>query len=321
MSRILVVGLPRSGTSWAEQTMRTAARTATVGEPDNEDNFPYAIKAKAGLGRYPVVPAGTPADDPAVAAYAELWDGAFRGGRDPRSPAGIAGTVLHRVAKQRTSVYTASGWAPWRRTALDAGVRWSRPCAGTRADHVVVKSVFAAFALPWICERWQPRVVVMTRSALNTVASWQRLDWPRPFAGHPVLGGDDVGDVLRRLLPTHPLPPTPPPADRLARLTWELTALMTMLRDVAERDPGSVVLRHEELCVDPVGRFREVFDRLGLRWTPRTEAYLVERDRPGSGAYDTARLAADEPTRWRRTLSAADAARITEVTARFGVAW
>jgi hypothetical protein len=51
MSRLLVAGVPRSGTSWVGQALACAEGARSVGEPDNEDNFPYAIQAKAGLGR------------------------------------------------------------------------------------------------------------------------------------------------------------------------------------------------------------------------------------------------------------------------------
>jgi hypothetical protein len=234
---------------------------------------------------------------------------------------GVASTVLHRVAKQRTSVYGSAAWARWRRVSLAAAVGLSRPCARARADNVVVKSVFAGLALPWICERWDPRLVLMSRSALNTVASWHRLGWERPFAGHPVLGGDDPAPLLAELAPDRAFPPAPPAGRKLERVTWELSALMAVMSDEVARRPGSMVVRHEDLCVDPVERFGKVFTELGLEWTPQTEAYLAERNRPGDGVYDTARLAAEEPTSWRRTLTADDAARIADVTAGFGIAW
>jgi hypothetical protein len=317
MNRILVAGLPRSGTSWLEQTIRTAGNTATVGEPDNEDNFPFAIKAKRNVGRYPIVES----DASAPVDYARLWDGAFSGGRQPLSAGGLASTLMHHVAKRHTSVYGAAQWSPWRRSLLAASARCSRPGARTRADTVVVKSVFVALALPWVCDRWQPRLVVMTRSSLNTIASWRRLDWARPFRGHPVLDGADVAEVLGKLAGGRSLPPPPPVTDTLGRLTWELSALMAMLSDEAGRRPGAMMVSHEDLCLDPVAGFRSVFADLGLEWTERTDAYLAERNRPGAATYDITRVAADEPNRWRRTLSSADVDRIAAVTSSFGLNW
>ena len=317
MNRILLAGLPRSGTTWAERAMQKALRTATVTEPDNEDNFAYAIKAKASLGRYPIL---SPGDDP-PAEYLRLWEGAFRGGRQSPSPPALAGTLLHRLAKQHTSVHTAEGWSPRRRRMLATGVALSRPGAPARADHVVVKTVFASLALRWLRERWHPRLVVISRGPLNTVASWQRLGWPRPFDGHPVLDGPQARDVLAELAPGYDLPPVPVATDQLGRLTWELCALTAVIRRSASEEPDAVLVRHEDLCVDPVGGFRQLFADLGLGWTPAVEGFLAASNREGSGTYDTTRVAAEEPSRWRTTLSDADAARVLDTTAEFGLAW
>lgn len=316
MNRILLVGAPRSGTSWIEQTMRAASGTASVGEPDNEDNFPFALKAKRGLGRYPVVTE----DSPPPADYLRLWEGAFRGGRHPAAPLPLAARVLHRVAKQRTSVEASAQWSPHRRRMLAISATLSAPCRARRADTMVVKSVFAVFALPWICERWSPRLVVTTRSSLNTVASWRRLGWDRPFAAHPLLA-DDPTPVLHRLAPRIELPPVPDTADELGRLTWELAAMNAVLHDVARQRPGTLILRHEDLCADPISEFRMVFDRLGLTWSPAVDRYLTGRDRAGSRPYDTARIAANEATRWQETLRDPDVTRITDVASGFSTPW
>jgi hypothetical protein len=316
MNRILVVGAPRSGTSWVEQTMRAAPGTGGVGEPDNEDNFPFALKAKRGLGRYPVVcPDAAPPSQ-----YVQLWEGAFRGGRHPLAPPHLTALALHRLAKQRTSVEGRAAWSATRQRMLEMSAALSGPCAPRRADTIVVKSVFATFALPWICETWAPRLVLTTRSPLNIVASWRRLGWERPFANHPLLA-DDPAPVLQQIAPRLLLPPLPDLSDSLGRLTWELGAITAMLHEVARRRPGTLILRHEELCADPFGRFRELFERLGLRWSSSVERYLTGRDRPGSRPYDTARIAAEEPTRWQATLRDPEVTHITDVAAGFGSPW
>src|SRR5581483_1257337 len=73
--RILVIGPPRSGTTWVEQVLGRAAGARVVHEPDNETCSPFALRAKATLGRFPVLAAG----DRAPLAYFELWSRAFEG--------------------------------------------------------------------------------------------------------------------------------------------------------------------------------------------------------------------------------------------------
>jgi hypothetical protein len=317
-ARILVVGLPRSGTTWVGRALGAAAGTRAVGEPDNEDNFAYALKAKRGLGRYPIV---LPGERP-PAAYEALWDGAFAGGRAVTGPVTALSDGLHALAKSRTSVHESAGWAAPRRAALATSVALSRPCRPAAARHVVVKSVFAPFALRWVCERWAPRVVLVTRSSLNTVASWLRLGWDPPLLDHPVLGWPAVDrDLLARLLPDRAIPPMPPTSDQVRRLAWELGVLDAALLDAVDRLPDAVVVRHADLCADPLPGFRRLYDELGLEWTDRSTAYLEESNTDGSGTYDTRRVAGNEAVRWRGDLSDDDAAAVTETVAAFGHSW
>ena len=104
-----------------------------------------AFQAKAALGRLPVVAA----DGPGPAAYQALWEGAFAGGGTWPSLPGPASLGLHAAAKRRRSVHGAAEWSPGRRAALAAAVRLSHPGRPVDARHVVVKPVFAPFALEW----------------------------------------------------------------------------------------------------------------------------------------------------------------------------
>jgi hypothetical protein len=320
MSRLLVAGLPRSGTSWVGQVLACADGARSVGEPDNEDNFPYAIRAKAGLGRLPVVPA----DGPVPPAYEALWQGAFAGGGawpGVRAPASLA---LHAAAKRHRSVHGSVGWSRGHRAALAAAVRLSSPGRRVAASHVVVKTVFAPFALEWICRRFEPELVVTIRGPLNTVASWQRLGWDPPLWQHPGLADGGPDAFARRLLSpqtARDLPAAPSEHDRIRRLTWELCLLMAAVLDVRASRPESVLVRHEDMCVDPVEKFRALYDRLGLRWTDAAEAFLRSSNRPGTGRYDTARVASEEADRWRSRLDLEAAREVEEVVASFGLDW
>src|SRR5579862_5634574 len=71
---VLVVGLPRSGTTWTESVLGTAVGASTVSEPDNEKLSAPAISAKRGLGRFPVL---TPGDH--APRYERLWRWALQG--------------------------------------------------------------------------------------------------------------------------------------------------------------------------------------------------------------------------------------------------
>lgn len=68
---VLIAGAPRTGTSWVGQALSFAQDSCFVNEPDNENEDPFALKAKLSLGRFPVLAPG----DAAPPAYERLWDG------------------------------------------------------------------------------------------------------------------------------------------------------------------------------------------------------------------------------------------------------
>lgn len=74
---ILVLGVPRSGTTWVSKVLTVGCRAALIHEPDSEHHDPFAFKAKLGLGRFPVVGP----DDRVPTDYAALWRRAFEGAR------------------------------------------------------------------------------------------------------------------------------------------------------------------------------------------------------------------------------------------------
>jgi hypothetical protein len=60
VSRLLIVGVPRSGSSWLARALGSASDCCVVSEPDNAFFRPYALKAKRGLAEYPFLrPADT----------------------------------------------------------------------------------------------------------------------------------------------------------------------------------------------------------------------------------------------------------------------
>src|SRR5436305_3126532 len=80
MTRILVVGFARSGTSWVAEMLATTESAGLLSEPDDALLHPFASRAKRRLpgGHYPVLSPGDEAPE-----YEVLWEEAFgsRGAR------------------------------------------------------------------------------------------------------------------------------------------------------------------------------------------------------------------------------------------------
>src|SRR4029079_14724578 len=79
MTRVLIVGTPRSGTTWIGQALGRSRDTVYVHEPDGP-NDAYALKAKLGRGLHNDLLPGAVAPE-----YETLGRSAFAGGQFDRS--------------------------------------------------------------------------------------------------------------------------------------------------------------------------------------------------------------------------------------------
>lgn len=305
--KLLIVGPPRSGTTWVGRVLAATPGTRVVHEPDNELIDSFALRAKAGRGRYPVLGPRDEAPD-----YERLWAAAFGAGERSLSPTNLASLALLK----RTPVTAID-------RALDAGIA----AAGARARLAatlaaprrrgrpepiqVVKSVHSAFALPFLAARFAAPTIVVLRNPLNAIASWLELGFtPRRFAARP--------EVLKRVI--EPLGvAAPADDDPLTDLAFSYMLLATAIRAAAGELPDCVVVEHEWLCEDPVSRFRELFARVGLPMTAATADHIAASDRAGR-AYKTNRLAAEQAERWRDRLDPAQAEKISAVVDSFAAA-
>jgi Sulfotransferase family len=309
VTRVLVVGLPRSGTTWIASMLAQAEDAVLVMEPDNQFTVPFALRAKRGLpgGFYTAL---APADQ--APAYEALWRQAFgeRGtgySRVERLRRAAAQRVFDRAGEEaaRESFTRARGVSPWLRAAERLAVP-ERPAA--LAEATVAKSVYATQAVEWLAARLDVQVVVVLRDLRNLLSSWVALGWVEADE----LAASDPALLARR----RGVPPVPAGGSRLARLTWLLALLARALDETARAHPEWHVARHEEVAARPAERFRELAGGLGLRWGAAADEALAASDRPGSG-YAIEREASSLPEVWRTRLDDDQVEEITSVLAAF----
>ena len=305
------MGLPRAGATWVAEVLGRAENTAVVNEPDNETFRPFAVRAKLPLGRFPVLDASDDAPDD----YTALWSAAFSssGGALRGVRALAAATLLQRVdATERWTAF-CNPVAPRASLRLRVIRRLAVPAMPTPglSGQRVVKSAHGALAVEWIAARFDPDVVIVVRHPYNVIASWTELGWGG-------CGLDSNPKVVERFVRRWDLPPLSPSSSRLARVSWEVGLMLSVLHHAAERHENWQFVSHEQLCGDPCGRFRKLYSALGLTWTPAAEQHLNESNRAGSGL-TTRRVARDQPERWRTRLSSNQVREIADVLRRFPV--
>jgi hypothetical protein len=252
---LLVVGVPRSGTTWTSEALRRAGGVHSLNEPDNWESDPVAHLGKLRLGEFPVL-------DPKADApwYDLLWRHAFRGGWSSPQLGRVALTLARR------------GPVPWRIAVLSAALRWSASRPPTHPI-VLVKSVHAVASLERVAARFQPEVIAVRSHPLNVISSWMALGWGcGPLDGawvarhRPDLAAA-AGEVT----------------SEVGRLALAIGVLSITLDDAVSRHPAWRVVNHELLCGDPVTGFQRLFGELGLEWTEEAARFIRSSDGAGLG--------------------------------------
>jgi len=319
---LFIASAPRTGTTWVAWVLSVAPGVTWINEPDNEWPNVFALKAKRTLGRFPVLEKG----DTAPPEYEELWARAFQGFRQSR--------ILDRVV-WRSDRGDKTMLQLWRAMCDHANPEMSRelrlltalagpprskpkPLGGRRhragaPERVLVKSVYAPLALEWITARFQPQTVIVLRHPLNVMASWVEL-----MGGGCAL--DTNPTVREHFAARWDLPELEPEATRLQRIAWELGLFLSALQTGIDEHPDWVVVSHEELAVDPTKTFKRLYEDVGLDWTPKTESFLEERNRPGEG-FAVFRVASELPERWRKRLSKEQLEEVWSVWSQINAPW
>jgi hypothetical protein len=307
---ILILSLPRSGSTWIGKILGHTAEARYVHEPDNETEHPYALRAKQGLGRFPFLRPGERAR-----RYEACWEAAFGGGDWPRR------TRLSRRALDRQSYAAIEAWCdPHRRSPVR--LRMIGALAGPgggQAGHrrPIVKSVHALLAGEWLIRRWRPLPVVVRRHPLNVVASWRNASIGDERESALEYSGSVQAFVPRRALDELAPDLAPPPVeDRLAALAWFVGLLSAAREELIASTDRIVCVDHDELCRAPGVGLQGIATQLGLEWTDACDEALRRAERPGDG-FVTHRIAAAQPDRWRTRLSPSEVARVEEVLSAF----
>jgi hypothetical protein len=146
---------------------------------------------------------------------------------------------------------------------------------------VIVKEVSPS-ALAWLEERFAPLVVFLVRHPAAVASSMRALGWG---------GGGEAPDFAW----------WSSEASRQAR------ALAPCLERLSGREDARVV-RYEDLCLDPIGGFRELYAFARLPWTEEVAAEVragTRSDQPyEAGGFDLRRDSLRMVDRWKQELSA-----------------
>ncbi len=181
----------------------------------------------------------------------------------------------------------------------------------------LLKDPFAVFSLSWFVERLNCRVVVTVRHPAAFASSLKKLNWPfdfRDLLDQPLLMRDHLEPFradMERIRPDDII--------GQSALLWRM--VYRLVHTTRERILSIIVVRHEDLSLDPVAGYARVYESLGLAYTAKVQ----ERIRASSGSENPVELSSRKVhsvkldsranlENWKKRLSTEEIARVRDLT-------
>jgi hypothetical protein len=289
---ILVTGAHRSGTTWVGRMLAAGDDCAYISEPLN-------VLHRPGVFRAPV-------------AY--WYQYICKENEDQFLPA-FQETVQFQY-HTRLEIKSLC-------TAKDVG-RWMRDWrtftrASAQGQYPLIKDPFAVFSAPWFSDRLNCQVVITVRHPAAFVSSLKRLDWPFEFdhlLSQPLLMRDWLEPFRKEM---QKLLTTREDVIGSAALLWRM--IYYVVDACREENASFQVVRHEDLSVDPVNGFRQLYEKLGLQFTPDIQQIIAQsssssnpQERSRRTVHTTKLDSRANIDNWKRHLTPAEIARIRTLT-------
>ncbi len=287
---ILVTGAHRSGTTWVGKMLSSNPDTAYISEPLNVLHRPGVFRAPV-KHWYTYITKENEADY--LQPFHELLDFRYH--------------ILHEIR-------SIQSWRDFLRMGRDFHVFFVGEMQGQRP---LLKDPFAVFSTPWFAERLNCRVVVTVRHPAGFASSLKRLNWPfdfRDLLEQPMLMRDHLEEDradMEAILP--------------GDIIGQSALLWRMIYRVVHRTSNLLadfkVVRHEDLSLDPVRGYRELYQSLGMDFTSRVEKTILN----SSSSENPAELSKKKThsvkldsranmDNWKKRLSADEITRIRQIT-------
>jgi hypothetical protein len=291
--KCVICGLHRSGTTFVGNILRHAG-ALVIHEPLNER---FGM-----LG----VPIAYPHVENRGDAFSQLVDDAVAVSRPwNKNPAYI------KAQGTRRRLYSLTGG----RSGISWGWLRIRKTLGMAPAHLCMKDPFMSLATPYLVNIHGIQVACMVRHPAAIHYSTEKQNWRF-----------DVENLLRQpnLISRY--------GDDIPSSHWEwgrnssaasialLWKMMIRINDALSQQSSRLLLiRHEELCIDPLAATRRLCQHTGVAYTPRLEQFMAERSQGDrieakeGRTHDFFRNSRALIDVWRGRISSSDEALIREI--------
>lgn len=138
----------------------------------------------------------------------------------------------------------------------------------------LLKDPIALFSAEWIASRFNADVVVIIRHPAAFVSSLKRKNWQFPFSNlsHQPLLMEKLPEALRTDVIEYTN--TPPGIIDQASLIWKICHFQ--ISKYSSEHSEWMFVKHEDLSMNPVEGFSQIFDHLNLEFTNQMELAILE---------------------------------------------
>jgi len=293
---ILLLSLPRAGSTWTVNVLSRSAGIQFISEPADAYRWPAAFFAKFGLAEYP-----TPDDAIASTRFQNLWATVLNRPDyfDPTRLSAkllprIHSSLIRRAVKPRTSSVARS------RRSVNVKRLGHQP----RNERLLIKEVTTPFCGGVIADWLDAEVLVIRRHPEKVAASWQKMDFPpepvhrQPWVAREVIHALGINE--------------PSLTSHAERLAWTVGLLdLALMREAQARQWP--VFTHEQLIANPENEFREIVRIFGLESTEEMWRFLEDSGKAEGSGYSTSRTAEQIKDSSKGVFNSDDQAKIKRV--------
>ena len=252
---ILVTGSHRSGTGWVGSMIAASPRpeVAYLWEPFSVLHRPGVLDVRFPYW-FPYVCSDNEREY--IAPVADMLAFHYR-----------AGAELRRVRSPKDSGRLVRDWSRF--------ARWRRAEA-----RPLLKDPIALYSAEWLCETYDMDVIVLIRHPAAFVNSIVTRSLRHPFdhfLRQPLLMRDVLGPFASEISRFSDV--EQPLLDQ-GILLWNL--LHAPVVEYRRRCPDWAFLRLEDMAADPLSRFTELYERLGLVLDERVRGTILRHSHPGN---------------------------------------
>lgn len=266
--KILLVGAPRTGSTWLSKYLSHSPSVVYNHEPDNELESPLAESLKAGLPRFPyLLQTGTTVN------YKKLFLTAFSYRLLPNdhiiNSLALKYIGLGRETKIKNLAVLQTASPQSIKTLYWISTLFSRPIPLNKM--VLVKSVHLALALPFIKEHFNPTFILVFRNPLDAYGSQVKLQ---------------MKDQNRKIYKYHP--DTSTDANYISKQSEafqsgvQMALLYKSMASFAEKNNRAHSIFYEDIIHNPK-LLPALAENLGISESTQMKHFLTKNNQPGHG--------------------------------------